>query len=199
MYETHTDVGPGDALIVVDVQNDFLPGGALAVPDGDAVVTVLNRWIAEFESAGLPIFFTRDWHPRDHCSFEAQGGPWPPHCIASTPGAAFADDLDMPPAAEVISTATTAEKEAYSGFQGTDLEQRLKALNVRRLFVGGLATDYCVRATVLDARRAGFETWVIEPAVRAVNVHVDDGEHAMKEMQAAGARITDALAPSVSA
>ncbi|MEJ2514639.1 MAG: nicotinamidase [Gammaproteobacteria bacterium] len=199
MYETHTDVGPGDALIVVDVQNDFLPGGALGVPDGDAVVAVLNRWIADFEAAGLPIFFTRDWHPANHCSFEARGGPWPPHCIASTPGAAFADDLEMPASAEVISKATTEDEEAYSGFQGTGLADRLSALGVKRVFVGGLATDYCVRATVLDARQSGLEAWVVEPAVRAVNVHLDDGERAMKEMKDAGARITDALEPSVSA
>src|SRR5690606_1829889 len=117
--------GRGDALVVVDVQNDFLPGGSLAVPDGAAVVPVLNAWLERFGALGLPVFATRCWHPPDHCSFRAQGGPWPPHCIAGTRGAEFAPDLALPPDAVVISKATRADRDAYSGFDGTDLGQRL--------------------------------------------------------------------------
>jgi len=195
MNETTPRVGPGDALIVVDVQNDFLPGGALAVPGGDEVVPVLNRWIETFADHGLPVFFTRDWHPPNHCSFEAQGGIWPPHCIAGSRGAAFADGLEMPPAARVVSTADTPEAEAYSGFQGTTLAEDLRALGVGRLFVGGLATDYCVKETVLDGRRQGFEVHVIGPAVRAVEVTAGDGERALDDMRKAGARIDATTAP----
>ncbi|RMG30329.1 MAG: nicotinamidase [Gammaproteobacteria bacterium] len=179
---------PGDALILVDVQNDFLPGGRLAVPDGDAVIPPLNAWIRRFRARGLPVFATRDWHPPDHCSFREQGGPWPPHCVAGTPGADFAPGLELPPEVVVISKATTPEKDAYSGFEGTDLAERLQERSVRRVFVGGLATDYCVLNTVLDALKAGFEAWVIKDAVRAVDVQPGDGERALERMRQAGAR-----------
>lgn len=179
---------PGDALILVDVQNDFLPGGRLAVPDGDAVIPPLNAWIRRFRARGLPVFATRDWHPPDHCSFREQGGPWPPHCVAGTPGADFAPGLELPPEVVVISKATTPEKDAYSGFEGTDLAERLRERSVRRVFVGGLATDYCVLNTVLDALKAGFEAWVIKDAVRAVDVQPGDGERALERMRQAGAR-----------
>jgi len=195
MNPTPSRVGPGDALVVVDVQNDFLPGGALAVPGGDEVVPVLNRWIETFTDHGLPVFFTRDWHPPDHCSFVDEGGTWPPHCIAGTRGAAFADTLETPPGGRVVSKAVTPEQEAYSGFQGTTLAGELNALDVRRVFVGGLATDYCVKATVLDARREGFEVHVVEPAVRAVEVEPGDGERAIEAMRQAGARIDRTTAP----
>jgi nicotinamidase/pyrazinamidase len=161
---------PGDALIIVDVQNDFLPGGALGVTRGDEVIEPLNRHARAFAGAGLPIFATRDWHPANHCSFKARGGPWPPHCVADTPGAAFAPGLKLPPAAQVVSKATTTEQDAYSGFGGTDLRERLAKAGVRRVVVGGLATDYCVLNTVLDARKAGLEVVVLESAVRAVDV-----------------------------
>ena len=196
MYETRTAIGPRDALVVVDVQNDFLPGGALPVADGDAVIPVLNRWIDAFAERGLPVFFTRDWHPVRHCSFEAQGGTWPPHCVAGTEGAAFAETLETPAPARVISKATREDEEAYSGFEGTELAAELKALGVERVFVGGLATDYCVRATVLDARELGFDVYLVEPAVRAVNRDLGDGDRAIADMKAAGARITDAMAPA---
>lgn len=178
---------PDDALIVVDVQNDFLPGGALAVPDGDAVVPVLNVYLARFAERDLPVYATRDWHPRDHCSFRAQGGPWPPHCLADSPGAAFAPGLRLPPAAAVISKAVSAARDAYSGFEGTDLDARLRARQVRRLWIGGLATDYCVLNTVRDALRLGYATFLLADAVRAVDVQAGDGERAIAEMRRLGA------------
>lgn len=196
MSESTLDPGPGDALIVVDVQNDFLPGGALAVPEGDAVIGPLNRYMEEFARRGLPVFATRDWHPRDHCSFAAQGGPWPPHCVAETEGAAFAPDLRLPASAEIVSKALDAGADAYSGFQGTALAARLRELGVRRVFVGGLATDYCVRATVLDALAAGFEAVVLADAVRAVEVRAGDGARALEEVAARGARVHAAGAPA---
>lgn len=153
-----------DALIIVDVQNDFCPGGSLAVTEGDAVVPVLNRLAPQFGT----VVATRDWHPADHRSFAAQGGPWPVHCVAGTPGAGFHPALEQQSVDLVVQKATTPEQEAYSGFDGTDLADQLRARGVRRVYVGGLALDYCVDATALDARRAGFETWVIRDATRPV-------------------------------
>lgn len=177
----------GDALLVVDVQNDFLPGGSLAVPDGDAVVPVLNRCIALFSGKQLPVFASRDWHPPNHCSFRAQGGPWPPHCVAGSPGAAFASELALPPGSTVISKADTPERDAYSAFGGTDLAARLAAAKIKRLFVGGLATDYCVLNTVQDALALGFAVVLLTDAVRAVEVAPGDGARALAEMQSGGA------------
>lgn len=182
-------IAVGDALIVVDVQNDFLPGGALAVPAGDDVIEPLNRAIEAFERARLPVYYSRDWHPANHCSFKAQGGPWPPHCIAKSDGAAFASKLRLLEVAAVISKATTAEVDAYSAFQGTTLAAQLTAGRVRRVFVGGLATDYCVRATVLDARKHGFEVELLGDAVRAVEVEAGDGRRALEEMLQQGAHL----------
>jgi len=184
--------GAGDALIIVDVQNDFLPGGALAVPGGDAVVPALNRYVEGFDHRGLPVFATRDWHPRAHCSFRERGGPWPPHCIAGTPGAEIAPGLNLPQGARLISKATRAEADAYSGFQGTDLASQLRQLHCTRVFIGGLATDYCVRASALDALAEGFEVVVLEDAVRAVDVHPGDGRRALEEMLSRGARTAGA-------
>lgn len=178
---------PGDALIVVDVQNDFLPGGSLAVPDGDAVVAPLNTVIETFEARGLPIFATRDWHPQNHCSFHALGGPWPPHCIAETPGARFAAGLSLPASATIISKATTSDKDAYSGFGDTELDVLLRKADVQRLFIGGLATDYCVLNTVRDALSLGYEVMLVSDAVRAVDVEPGDGERAIDEMRELGA------------
>ena len=178
---------PGDALLIVDVQNDFLPGGSLAVPHGDEVVAVLNRYLKSFISQNLPVCATRDWHPQRHCSFREQGGPWPPHCIAGTRGAQFAAALQLPPAAVIISKATTVEHDAYSGFQGTSLNQQLRASNIRRLFIGGLATDYCVLNTVRDALQLGYEVLLLGDAIRAVDVHPGDGLRAEREMIELGA------------
>jgi nicotinamidase/pyrazinamidase len=183
-------IGAGDALIVVDVQRDFVPGGALGVPAGDEVVEPLNCVIKAFEQARQPVFYSRDWHPADHCSFKAQGGPWPPHCVAGSAGAAFAPSLRVIPRAIVISKATTAERDAYSAFQGTTLEAQLKAVGVRRVFVGGLATDYCVKATVMDAIKAGFEVELLGDAVRAVEVEAGDGRRALEEMLQSGAHLS---------
>jgi nicotinamidase/pyrazinamidase len=180
--ETH------DALIVVDVQNDFLPGGALGVPDGDAVLPVLNGYIAQFEGRGLPIFATRDWHPGDHCSFRAQGGPWPRHCVAFSHGAAFATELQLPCSAVIVSKAQAPERDAYSGFEGTNLETLLRARGASRLLVGGLATDYCVLNTVRDALARGFQVLLLTDGIRAVNVNPGDGDRALSEMVALGAQ-----------
>ncbi|BCX88874.1 nicotinamidase/pyrazinamidase [Methylomarinovum tepidoasis] len=177
-----------DALLIVDVQRDFLPGGALPVPKGDEVVPVLNRYIERFTRRGLPVFATRDWHPPNHCSFRDQGGPWPPHCVAGTEGAEFADGLRLPKDTIIVSKATAPEREAYSGFEGTDLAARLKDRGIRRLFVGGLATDYCVLNTVRDAIRHGFEVFLLTDAIRAVNVHPEDERKALEEMRRFGAR-----------
>jgi len=179
----------GDALLVVDVQNDFLPGGALAVPGGDAVIPVLNRAIARFHAAGLPVAASRDWHPAGHCSFAEQGGPWPPHCIAGTAGAELAPALELPDDAILVSKATTQEKDAYSAFEGTGLAEQLRARGVKRVFVGGLATDVCVLNTALDARREGFEVVLLEDAVRAVDVKPGDGQRAIERMRTAGCTV----------
>jgi nicotinamidase/pyrazinamidase len=183
-------IGPGDALIVIDVQRDFLPGGALGVPAGDEVIKPINRAVGMFERAGLPIFYSRDWHPANHVSFKARGGPWPRHCVANTDGAAFAPTLRVPPSAVIVSKATAADRDAYSAFQETTLASQLRAAGVRRVYVGGLATDYCVKATVLDAKREGFDVKVLTDAVRAVDVQPGDGQRALQEMQQSGAHLT---------
>jgi nicotinamidase/pyrazinamidase len=178
--------GPGDALIVVDVQNDFLPGGALAVPRGNEVIRPLNRLIRRWSAQGQVLVFTRDWHPPDHMSFRPQGGPWPPHCVARTLGAQFPSSLHVPRNARIVSKAKEPGSEAYSGFQDTNLAQLLRKAGVSRVFIGGLATDYCVRETGKDARAAGLDTVVLTDAVRAVDVQAGDGERALAELEAAG-------------
>lgn len=178
----------GDALIAVDVQRDFLPDGSLAVPDGHEVVPVLNDYISLFRQEGLPVVATRDWHPRDHCSFDAQGGLWPPHCVQDSDGAAFADDLELPEDVIVISKGTSKDSDAYSGFDGTDLEAYLRQRGVERLFIGGLATDYCVLATVTNGLGAGFDVVLLRDAVRAVGVQSTDEAEALAAMRDAGAQ-----------
>lgn len=170
---------------------DFCPGGPLGVRDGEQVIPGLNEVIEAFNARGFPVFFTRDWHPRDHVSFETRGGPWPPHCIAGTEGAEFHPELKVSSNAVIISKGTSSENEAYSGFQGTDLEERLHRSGVEEVVVGGLATDYCVRATALDARRAGFKVTVLEDCVKAVDVKPGDGASALEELRKAGILITD--------
>lgn len=173
------------ALIIVDVQNDFCPGGALAVPDGDAVVPVINDLMPRFPL----IVATQDWHPADHCSFTPQGGIWPPHCVAGTPGAELHAELDIRSVGLRVRKATTPDADAYSGFQGTDLTEQLRARDVDSVAVVGLATDYCVKATALDAKAAGLSVTVYPDACRAVDVKPGDGDRALDEMRAAGISI----------
>lgn len=175
----------GDALLLVDVQNDFLPGGSLPVRGGDEIIPVLNRYIALFRAHELPIFATRDWHPPNHCSFLQNGGPWPPHCIAETRGAAFPDGLELFPHAHIISKAISPEKDAYSGFDDTQLDALLRSMGIHRLLIGGLATEYCVLNTVKDALRYHYSTFVLQDAVRAISV--SDGVAAFEEMGRLGA------------
>ena len=187
-----------DALIVLDVQNDFLPGGALGVNDGDAVVPVLNEWIRIFTSKTLPIFATRDWHPAGHCSFVENGGQWPKHCVADSPGARFAEDLELPDDVSIVHKATDIDQEAYSGFEGTALAEQLHAIGVKRIFVGGLATDYCVLNTVNDALANGFDVVLLTHAIRAVDVNPGDGDRAIESMLERGAKIHDGSVPAES-
>lgn len=178
----------GDALILVDIQNDFLPGGNLAVPDGDQIIPVINDYISLFRQQRLPIFATRDWHPDNHCSFKNQGGIWPSHCVAGTKGAAFPNSLDLSEEIVVISKGVSSDTEAYSGLEETDLDKRLKTLNVNRVWVGGLATDYCVINTVLDLISAEYRVNLLIDGIRAVNVKPEDGRNAEREMISLGAR-----------
>lgn len=191
-----------DALLVVDVQNDFLPGGALAVPGGDAVLPVLHDYIRLFSARALPIVCTRDWHPPDHVSFHERGGPWPPHCVAGSRGADFPEALSLPMEAVIVSKACTRDLDAYSGFQGTNLDSILRARQCNRLFVGGLATDYCVEATVMDALERGFTVLVLADGIRAVDLAPDDGVRAEARMLARGAhfiRLRDLVAGAAAA
>jgi nicotinamidase/pyrazinamidase len=180
------------ALIVVDMQNDFCPGGALPVKHGDAIIPKLNTLIELFDELGLLVVFTRDWHPKNHISFRKQSGPWPPHGIQNTEGAKFHSKLLLPTRAMIVSKGADPTKEAYSGFQGTQLEQKLRENHVKTLFVGGLATDYCVKNTVIDARKSDFEVKVITDCVRGVNVKPTDSASAFKAMELAGAEKTTA-------
>jgi len=187
--------GPGDALLVVDVQNDFLPGGALGITGGDAIVPPLNRLLGAWRERGLPVYLSRDWHPIGHCSFALQGGPWPDHCVAGTFGAEFSRQLQIAPTDVVISKATRVDKDAYSALDGTPLAEALHSRGITRLLIGGLATDYCVRATGIDARAAGLDVVVLADAVCAVNVEPGDGDRALAELERAGCELatTDAV------
>lgn len=180
-------IGSKDALIMVDVQKDFTPGGALPVPEGDMVVPVLNRYQEKFLQVQVPVYATRDWHPQNHVSFKDQGGTWPPHCVQNTEGAKFYPNLKMSEEVEIISKGKHPQQEAYSGFQGTELEESLRKRDVERVFVGGLATDYCVKDTVLDALKLGFEVFLLEDAIKGVDVNPEDSRKAIEEMERAGA------------
>jgi nicotinamidase/pyrazinamidase len=175
------------ALIVVDVQNDFCPGGALAVPEGDAVVDAVNRMASE----ATFVVATRDWHPANHGSFAEQGGPWPVHCVQETPGAALHDRIELGQIDVLVDKGQGSDLEGYSGFEDTGLEQLLREHGVDAIDVVGLALDYCVKATALDARRAGFDVTVHRGATRAVDVTPGDGERAVSELRAAGVEVVD--------
>lgn len=194
MAEFSDDLSPraGDALCIVDLQKDFLPGGPLAVAEADAIVPLANRLIELFDRRSLPVVASRDWHPPDHCSFTENGGEWPPHCIAETSGAAFAAGLRLPDDALIISKGTTTERDAYSVFDRTDLASRLREMGVGRLFVCGVATDVCVKSTVRDALKQEFAVVLLIDAIRGVDRHAGDSERAIREMQQAGARIATA-------
>jgi nicotinamidase/pyrazinamidase len=174
-----------EALIIVDVQNDFCGGGALEVPDGDAVVDPINALAREIAF----VVATRDWHPPDHHSFATQGGPWPVHCVRDTPGAQLRADLDASAIDAIVDAGREPEHEGYSGFEHTSLEQQLRERGVDTVHVAGLALDYCVRATALDARRLGFDVVLHRDATRAVEVKPGDGDRAEAELREAGVRV----------
>ncbi len=177
------------ALIVVDVQNDFCPGGSLAVAHGDEVIAPLNRLMKEFLDRGEPVFKTRDWHPVKTKHFADYGGAWPVHCVQNTRGAEFHANLSDDQRVSIISKGIDESADGYSGFDGTDLAQILREQGVKEVWVGGLATDYCVKHTVLDALEQGFEVKALADAMRPVNVNPNDGEKAIEEMRNAGAEI----------
>lgn len=177
----------GDALLVADIQNDFLPRGALGIAGGDRILPALHRYMERFQAKGLLIWLSRDWHPPDHCSFNKQGGPWPVHCVAGTAGALPPESFRPPPQAFTIYKATARDREAYSAFQDTSLDQELRDHHVRRLFVGGLATDYCVLNSVKDGLRLGYTVHLLMDGICAVNAHPSDGQQAEDEMIRLGA------------
>lgn len=181
-----------DALIIVDVQNDFCPGGALGVQNGDEIVPILNRYIDKFRAAGLLMIATRDWHPERTSHFKRYGGVWPDHCVQGSPGAAFHSNLLLASDIIVMSKGMGADEDSYSAFHGKDesgtsLAELLRGFGVERIFIGGLATDYCVKQTALDALTQGFKVVLLRDAIRGVNLAPDDSEKALREMLAAGA------------
>ena len=190
MAARHNPMRPGDALLLVDVQNDFCPGGALPIADGDAVVPVLNRWTDAAARAGIPVYASRDWHPAGHPSFAPQGGPWPVHCLQDTAGAAFHPELALPPDTAIVTKGVRFDQDQYSAFDQTGLAVDLARRDVRRVWIGGLALDVCVRATALDATEAGLETHVIEAATRPVTE--GGGRGALADLRAAGVIIEHA-------
>ena len=177
------------ALIVVDVQNDFCPGGSLAVAEGDEVVAPLNKLMKEFLDRGEPVYKTRDWHPEKTKHFAIYGGTWPIHCVQNTRGAEFHSDLLDDPRITVISKGFDERADGYSGFDGTQLAQLLRDEEVKEIWVGGLATDYCVKETVIDGVHNGFKVKALADAMRAVNINPDDGKKAIDLMKEAGAEI----------
>ena len=174
----------GDALLIVDVQIDFCPGGALPIPEGDKVVPVLHRWIEAACARGIPIYASYDWHPKGHISFKERGGPWPPHCLQGSEGARFHPQLRLPDSVVTIAKGVRFDRDQYSAFDQTGLAVRLRQDGVRRLWLGGLAEDVCVLATALDARREGFEVVLIADGTRPVTPQ--GGEEARHKMRDAG-------------
>jgi nicotinamidase/pyrazinamidase len=188
-----------EALLIVDVQNDFCAGGALEVADGDAVVPVVNRLARAVVARGGLVFASRDWHPRETRHFAANGGTWPVHCVAGTPGAQFHPGLDLPETASIVTTGDTADEDGYSAFTGylstgERFVDALRAQGIRRLVVAGLATDYCVKQSVLEACRLGLDVVVVEDGIRAVDAMPGDGARALQDMVAAGAAVASSSA-----
>ncbi|HIP56787.1 MAG TPA: nicotinamidase [Ignisphaera aggregans] len=175
-----------DALIIVDMQRDFMPGGALPVPEADTIVPIINRYIQIFENRGATVVATRDWHPVNHISFTTRGGPWPPHCIQGTSGAEFHPDLALPESTVIVSKATDPDKEAYSGFDGTNLNNILRERGVNRIFVCGVATNYCVKATAIDGIKLGYTVIVLLDAVKGIDIPPGSVDMALNEMLDAG-------------
>jgi nicotinamidase/pyrazinamidase len=178
-------VGERDAFVIVDPQNDFCPGGSLAVPQGDEVFGPINRTIPKFAH----VVATQDWHPPEHSYFQVHGGPWPHHCLQGTRGAEFHAGLDASRIQEVVQKGTDPELDGYSGFAGTDLADRLRTQGVQRVFIAGLATDYCVKATAIEAVGHGFDTYVLVDAIRPVELEPGDGERALRAMGQAGVHL----------
>ena len=177
-----------DALLVVDVQNDFCPGGSVPVANGTAVAATLGAAARAFAGQGARVFATRDWHPEGHLSFNAVGGPWAPHCIQGTKGAKPPAGLRLPKG--VVLVRKGEDRDAYSGFIDSDLQARLRRAKITRLFVGGLATDYCVFNTVVDALDMGFETYLLIDAIGSLDIEPGDGMRAVHLMQGSGAFLT---------
>ena len=182
------EIGLCDALVVIDVQNDFLPGGRVPVRHGDRIIEPLNRYLSAFAGRGRLIIATRDWHPPNHCSFSEQGGPWPAHCIAGGFGAAFPQSLMLPKHCRIIDKAVLPDQEDLSGFGELGLQALLEQAGVERLFVGGLVTEYCVLETVLDGLDRGYAVIVLVDAIEALERQPGDSKRAMDRMSAAGAR-----------
>ena len=185
------------ALLIVDVQNDFCTGGALAVPDGESVVPPLRRLAQQFTALGLPVYATRDWHPSDSRHFAANGGTWPVHCVQGTPGAGLREDLKLPSSVQIVSKGQSRTDDGYSAVagevtgRGTLLED-LKTRGVDKVIVGGLATDYCVKHSVLDLLSQGYAVTLLTDAIRAVDLKPGDGKRAIDEMSRAGASLSTA-------
>jgi nicotinamidase/pyrazinamidase len=179
----------GNALIIANMQRDFLSGDILDIPDGGTIIPVVNRYLAAWSTHALPIFLSRCWHPPDHCSFQAQGGPWPPHCVADTPGAEFAPELRVPASAIVVSKATTRDAASPSAFVGTDLDTQLRRHGTTQIFIGGLGTAHGVVDTVRDAIEHGYETLVLRDAIRVATGTSDDGADAEQTMRALGVQL----------
>jgi len=189
MQDPNDVLQEGDGLLLVDVQNDFCPGGALPIEEGDEIVPVLNRWIETARAKGIPIYASRDWHPVQHMSFEGHGGKWPPHCIQDSEGAMFHPELRLPDNVVKITKGVRFDQDQNSAFDQTGLAEQLRRDGAKRLWVGGLALDVCVLATVLDARKLGFEVQVILEATRPVTP--EGGQEAIRTMREAGATIVD--------
>jgi nicotinamidase/pyrazinamidase len=188
----------GSALIVVDVQKDFCPGGALPAPDGDRIVPAVNRYLADAQRLGVTVYATRDWHPRVTSHFKAYGGEWPPHCVQNSPGAKFHPELKLPADVVVISKGDDEDQPGYSAFDGHTndgkaLIAELKDRQITRLFVAGIATDYCVLKTVLDARHSGLDVTVLDNAIAGIETTAGDVERALDEMKSAGATLGHSL------
>ena len=176
------------ALLVVDMQRDYMEHGALAVPGASTIIPVINHYVAQFANANAAIYFSRDWHPLNHCSFQNQGGRWPVHCVAQTPGADFVHSLPIPDDAVIVSKGIESAHEAYSAFEGTALAQLLHERGIHGLWIAGVTTEHSVRASVLDALKAGFKVTVLVDAIRSSGDPTNSADHAMREMLDAGAQ-----------